>query len=103
MRSNNDSTIKSVLLALLCSLALYSGTASALSDDAPLPVSVEIAFVDFHGDDDTLKDGNPLLSVTDTKSYTSHDRTRLLYITAHHGGRPRLNTNTVRGSPITAF
>jgi hypothetical protein len=99
MQDKNYSSIRSVLLALFCTLVLYSGSANANSDDTPHSVTAEIAFVDFDSTDDTLNDGDIMLIVRGMRSYSAYSPTGLVDTTKHEPSHKRLNFNAVRGSP----
>jgi hypothetical protein len=98
MRHNNYSSIKPVLVALLCTLVMYSGSSAATTEDTlfSAPAAVETAIMDYSSTDDTLNDDDLQTSATGAKPCTSNN----LFISRNYlSGRARLNSNTVRGSP----
>mgnify|MGYP001815134792 CR=1 FL=1 len=98
MQHNNYSSIKSVLVALLCTLVMYSGSPAATAEDTlfSAPAAVEIAIMDYSSTDDTLHDNDLQASAAGANSCTSNS----LFISRNYlSDRTRLNFNTVRGSP----
>jgi hypothetical protein len=98
MRHKSYSSIKPVLLALLCTLVMVSGSTNATAEDTLFSAStaVEIAIIDYNSTDGTLNDGDPQPSPTGAKLYTPNS---LFKSNNYLSGRTRLKSNTVRGSP----
>jgi hypothetical protein len=98
MQHKSYSSIKPVLLALLCTLVMYSGSPDATAEDSLFSASaaVEIAITEHNSTDDTLHDDSLQPSTCGTKPCTPDS---LLKSSNNLSGHTRLNANTVRGSP----